>query len=585
MVELLVISITASVFYFLDRSSFERTAQVQFETVIQANSAQLLSAARTGNRGALESSLKALASQEKIFLQLIDSKTALEAGKRNSRHAYQREFPLGKTSRGPVSLALSKDVPPLSHELRLALGIMVGFHFLIFVAFIYGMHRWAIQQVFLPLDRLIANVREGRVSEPTGSGGLIPDEIQELMRVLRSLWNEIQETSQQAASVRISSQVAHDIRSPLTALNVVLGSLSGIPEEKRVLARNSIERINDIANNLLRNVRNQVARPSTTPLAVSTKEERLSANPKWHADIEEISAPEVELVSSVIEMLVSEKREQFRSLPNVRIYQVPGEGYGLFARLPSGEFRRALSNLINNAVEALPPSSSETPGEVRIRLEATGQMLQVSIIDQGRGIPSNVLRRVGERGFSFGKAKDGSGSGLGVHYAKHIVESVGGLLRIESTEGQGTTVIIELPKVDPPEWFVPAIELRAGSCLVVLDDDHSIHEVWRQRLRGVRAASRGIDMREFASISSFCDWFHVKGGKTENPFLVDYELIGETMTGLDVVRELGISRRAYLVTSRWAESRIRNQALELGMRIIPKSQAPFVPIVLPPAPV
>jgi signal transduction histidine kinase len=49
----------------------------------------------------------------------------------------------------------------------------------------------------------------------------------------------------------VASQVAHDIRSPLSALNMVSSELGEVPEEKRLLIRNSIQRINDIANDLL----------------------------------------------------------------------------------------------------------------------------------------------------------------------------------------------------------------------------------------------------------------------------------------------------------------------------------------------
>jgi signal transduction histidine kinase len=49
----------------------------------------------------------------------------------------------------------------------------------------------------------------------------------------------------------LSAQVAHDIRSPLAALNTCLQLLPYVPEKQRVLMRNAADRINDIANNLL----------------------------------------------------------------------------------------------------------------------------------------------------------------------------------------------------------------------------------------------------------------------------------------------------------------------------------------------
>ena len=47
------------------------------------------------------------------------------------------------------------------------------------------------------------------------------------------------------------AQVAHDIRSPLAALNTALKHLKELPEQERILIRNATRRISDIANNLL----------------------------------------------------------------------------------------------------------------------------------------------------------------------------------------------------------------------------------------------------------------------------------------------------------------------------------------------
>jgi hypothetical protein len=59
---------------------------------------------------------------------------------------------------------------------------------------------------------------------------------------------------------------------------------------------------------------------------------------------------------------------------------------------------------------------------------------------------------------------------------------------------------------------------------------------------------------------------------------VDYELLNQNATGLDVIEDLGIGTQAILVTSRYEEDKIRERCDRLGVRLIPKAMAGFVPI-------
>ena len=53
------------------------------------------------------------------------------------------------------------------------------------------------------------------------------------------------------ALINTTTQVVHDIRSPLAAINTALLDVASIPESKRIMIRNAAKRINEIANNLL----------------------------------------------------------------------------------------------------------------------------------------------------------------------------------------------------------------------------------------------------------------------------------------------------------------------------------------------
>ena len=367
----------------------------------------------------------------------------------------------------------------------------------------------------------------------------------------------------------ISKQVAHDIRSPLTALNMVMGAAKELPEEKRVLIRNAVQRINDIANNLLVKSKTQTA--GSTDCGANTASHKQTS----HASNLKL---DTHLLSSLIDTIVSEKRIQFRDKINVHIEADLNQAYGLFARIDSQEFQRVLSNLINNSVEALPDGK----GEVKVSIRGYTNTILVVVFDNGMGIPEHILAKLGEIGVSYGKEGTESGSGLGVAHAKKAIESFGGKFEIQSRAGEGTMINITLTREPTPKWFVEEIRLNPNMQLVSVDDDVSIHQVWSGRFKSLHI-SEVIKHLSFTSTKSFIDWFGAQAtdnnvGISDTLFLVDYEFLNEAMTGLDLIEKLNISKYAILITSRFEEPQIRARCDSAGLKLIPKSMAGLVPI-------
>lgn len=349
---------------------------------------------------------------------------------------------------------------------------------------------------------------------------------------------------------RVASQVSHDIRSPLAALNMILGYLDQISEDKRVLIRNSVNTINDIANQLLR-------------------------TGKQHRDgFREVDSKELPtvLVSPFVEYLISEKRTQSKQNAGLIIDSDISQGYGLFIQVDPIELKRAVSNLINNSIEAIENKN----GVIAIALRDHGKSVSILVSDNGKGIPEHILKRVGERGFSYGKNGSQSGSGLGLFHAKEVVESFKGKFLIESKEGYGTTITMSFLKAQPPKWFVPKIEVFPNTKIVVLDDDRSIHEIWKSRLLSLNSEQWGVSLISFVFGGDFKLWVQEQKDLTKVLFLMDFELLNQKQTGLDLVEELGLN--AILVTSRFEEVSIitRCEALKIGL--IPKGMASLIPI-------
>lgn len=107
---------------------------------------------------------------------------------------------------------------------------------------------------------------------------------------------------------------------------------------------------------------------------------------------------------------------------------------------------QVLTNLVDNALRYSPPG-----GQIKIRTEVTPEGLQVSVSDQGPGIPEEELPYIWERFYKVDKARirKGSGTGLGLAIAHNIVEAHGGRIWVESKTGEGTIFKFVIPMLEP----------------------------------------------------------------------------------------------------------------------------------------
>ncbi len=293
-----------------------------------------------------------------------------------------------------------------------------------------------------------------RISEIENSINFVDESIVEVIEI-NSLFQKIKNLIAQQeqlirlkASFDIAQQVSHDIRSPLSALSMIIGTLKEIPEEKRLLIRNATQRINDIANDLL-----QKGKEDHSPVASS------STNV--------IPTTSTEFIPVIIDILVSEKRMQFREHSGLEIEVDLKDSFGSFAQINSNELKRVISNLVNNAVEAFQNHQGRITVGVRKITAANNQKVEIFVKDNGRGIPKHILEKLGQMGVTHGKEGTQSGSGLGVYHAKKTAESFGGTFEIDSVEGKGTTIRIILPLAEPPTWFANKIDLSAKKYLII----------------------------------------------------------------------------------------------------------------------
>jgi len=357
--------------------------------------------------------------------------------------------------------------------------------------------------------------------------------------------------------IRNASQVAHDIRSPLTSLDIVLSCMSDkIAEEPRTLIRTAVQRITDIANDL------------------SGKKPTIMENDSSYSGMNQDSCDNklsTQLLSALIDSIVSEKRIEYRSSSNIKITANLVNSYGLFTKIHISDFKRVISNLINNAVHAC---ESNAGGNISVDLNKIDEKVVISITDNGKGIPSDIIGKLGIKGNTFGKT---DGKGLGLYHAKSSVESWGGNLAISSEINNGTVITISLPYAKAPNWFIPSLQITNNTCIIIVDDDDSIHQVWDSRLHAAKIKKEYI--YHFKNARSVTE-FYSKNKYMHNNFLFlcDYEFLGDKITGLDIIEDNGIAKYSVLTTSRYEDNNVRERCQKLGVKLLPKSLAGYIPI-------
>lgn len=136
---------------------------------------------------------------------------------------------------------------------------------------------------------------------------------------------------------------------------------------------------------------------------------------------------------------------------------VSGGDEGLTVIGDEAQLVMAVRNLIDNAVSYSPEHT-----RVAVAVRRFEELVEISVTDQGIGIPERDLERIFERFYRVDPARSRAtgGTGLGLSIVKHIAANHGGEVAVWSVEGSGSTFTIRLPR-DPT---VPAEEdpLDAG---------------------------------------------------------------------------------------------------------------------------
>lgn len=452
---------------------------------------------------------------------------------------------------GPeASLAVIVNNRPIARAVATWLGLGLLAYALL-LGGLYWRARRTSRRLVAPLRSLEEFLLAYPASSGLGSGDFLKlrdtkalyDKFTDLQRRIERQNRALADASILEAVGKVSAQVAHDIRSPLTALKACTQILTDAPEDIMVLLRTATDRITRIADDL-------------------SAAQHQDPTGRAHAR-------ELEALLLVLDRSVAEKRLEVGEPMASAVRTVwDASAPEAFARLERSQFARLVSNLLNNAFEAL----TSPKGRVTVSLRRRSRWIRLAFVDDGRGIPKELLPRLGRRGETHGKA---GGSGLGLYHAMETVKSWGGRLRVASTEGRGTAVVVLLPPEPPPSWFLPAIEVPRNARFVIADDDARVRALWEKR--AAHFDGEAPTLLAFSDLGAFLEWYQEGGARSATRLFLDHRFGHGQETGLDVLERLGLGSKGVLVTGSYDDPEIIARCLRSGVRLLPKPYLPVLP--------
>jgi len=250
-------------------------------------------------------------------------------------------------------------------------------------------------------------------------------ELHDALEKLRRAQNDLIRSEKLASMGRLVAGIAHEINNPV---NAVINTLAPLEEAIKTMAA---ERDGDAAargageaQEMLRVVQRGAARTKAIVQALHNYSRGDEQRPR-----ELVVARSVDDTLDLLRHRLRNVRVEKEIDPELRLHGFPGQ------------IDQVFMNLISNAAQAL--GTRDSGGTIRIAARKQAEDVEITVADDGPGIPADVIPKIFDPFFT---TKDvGEGSGLGLSIVHGIVDRHGGRIMVESQVGTGTTFRIVLP--------------------------------------------------------------------------------------------------------------------------------------------
>jgi two-component system, OmpR family, sensor histidine kinase SenX3 len=216
------------------------------------------------------------------------------------------------------------------------------------------------------------------------------------------------------------ANVSHELKTPVGALNLLAEAVEDAADDPEAVTRFA-------------------GRMQTESARLSRLVQQIIELSRLQGD-DALDEPEPVDVDTIVDRAIDQTSIDARS-KQIDVVHNGERGLQLLGK--ADEVALALGNLVANAVTYSPEQSTVVVGA-----KADALMVELSVTDQGIGIPAAELDRIFERFYRVDPARHRStgGTGLGLSIVKHVAASHGGEVRVWSVEGQGSTFTLSLPR-------------------------------------------------------------------------------------------------------------------------------------------